>query len=86
MNPEAIGELLNELDKVREEIPVITGIIHSFGPEVKAALMPILEGAAELKALVFQKYLNLGFSREEALALTINDGQNWKQAVTSIKR
>ena len=65
--------LLDHSEEIRPAIKSITEKLQSFGPEVKAALLPLLIGMADLRVATFNRYLELDMSREEALAMSCAD-------------
>lgn len=78
MNAKDILELAQMLDQAEQFRPAIRAIIdkaHTFGPEIKSAIVPMLKGMAEIRVDVFNHYIALGMSREEALAMTVADIQ-----------
>lgn len=88
MNAKDILELAQMLDQAEQFRPAIRAIIdkaHTFGPEIKSAIVPMLKGMAEIRVDVFNHYIALGMSREEALAMTVADIQAAKNVKASSK-
>lgn len=88
MNAKDILELAKILDQAEAFRPAILEILEKarkFAPDIKSVLTMTLKGMAEIRVDVFNHYIALGMSREEALAMTVADIQAAKHAKASSK-
>lgn len=75
MNNEQVAAFLEVMAEIEEYRPVIKMVIEkleSFGPDVKNFLTKLSVGAADIQSETFFRYIEKGLSREEALALVLN--------------
>lgn len=80
-----LAALMQQAEEVRPVIQMVIEKAKSFGPEIKSALIPVLRGMAEIRVEVFNHYIALGMSRDEALAMTVADIQAAKSVKASSK-
>lgn len=88
MNAKDILEMLRFLDQAETFRPAIQEMIEKackFAPDIKSVLTMTLKGMAEIRVDVFNHYIALGMSREEALAMVVADIQAAKRVKASSK-
>ena len=68
----AIIELMDQAEDFRPIVKKAIEILKSYGPELNELFDMAIDGMVNKKARMFRLFLNEGFNREEALALTIN--------------
>ena len=65
--------LLDEADTLRPNIKEAITTLKSFGPEARELLDGIFDYAIDCRITAFNKLRDAGFSREEAINITMNE-------------
>lgn len=60
--------------------------LDTFGPELAKVVTRLRTFMVEENVATVEQYEKLGFSREEAIAFTLNDKQNLREAIRNMKR
>lgn len=81
MKPDELLSAIGELDQHRGSIRALIAAIHSFGPELRSVLEPLVLGAAELQFAAFNRLVQKGMTREEALRVLISMQGELKQSI-----
>lgn len=66
------AEILQEAESFRPLAHMVIDAIVSFGPQFSTVFNAMALGLAKMNAAVFNYYIANGFSREEAMLLTID--------------
>jgi len=70
-----IAEILGILGMAEDFKPVVTKVIeilNSYGPEIKQLVMDMTLAGADMKIATFKKYMDNGFTRQEAMDLCMD--------------
>lgn len=59
--------------------------IQLFGPEVKELLTGAVVAVADIRAAAVQRYESHGFTRDEAILLTLDSGEGMKRIIAKSK-
>jgi len=83
---ELIQVLTDNVEEFREPIGKAAAAVRSFGPEVYGLCEAVVLGAADLKAAAVKRYVEThGFTREEAILLTLDQWQQMKESIKTLK-
>lgn len=72
MNTKDIATLIEEMGDMREIAEVIDTTVRAAAPVLRAAIEDLSDFSAELTVRQVNKLVSLGFTRDEAILLTIN--------------
>jgi hypothetical protein len=84
-----IAEAMAMLESAEEMRPIIDAAIDtllSFGPELGTLAHSAARAMANIRTTYFNQLTSNGFSREEAMLLTIDSGAALGKAMSAIKR
>jgi hypothetical protein len=81
-----MAEIIDSAEEHRPLVHAVMQIIDSYGPELEKYPKVLALFGADLTTEVFSRYLTNGFSREEALLLTINQRLSFKEALEKTKK
>jgi len=74
----AIQQIKEAIDIYRPSVSELTGILLSFGPELYKLFEGMGLGLADLQTAVFKRFLDNGFTRQEAMELITANKQTLK--------
>jgi hypothetical protein len=84
-----IDDILALLRNAKLFQPVVSEVLDetldTFGPELAKVTTRFREFMVEETVASVEQYQKLGFSREEAIAFTLNDKQNLRDAIRNMK-
>ncbi len=93
MNTEKMSQSLQtamELLQTAEELrPVISSAItalNSYGPELNDLLLKMAIGTANIRMTTIKHYESNGFTKEEAMLMTLDSKVAMKEAMSSINK
>lgn len=69
-----ISQLCAEAGQVKPAVAAMVQAIQQFGPEVKSLLVPIVEGAADIRIAYIKRLEAGGLDQAHAVALAVADG------------
>lgn len=83
---EVLAMLSKEKENITEIVNSVLSIVDEITPEVKKRIESLQKFTVECKVNVINQYKNAGFSQEEAIMLAMNDHDNIKKALESMKK
>lgn len=79
----AVLELVSQAEAFRPVVQEAIKAVKSYGPEIYDFAEGITLGSCELRAKAVRKYEELGFTRQEAILLTIDQSVAMREAIRS---
>lgn len=89
MNVEEIAKILavaDELDELKPSVVRIIQHVASYGPELSDFLEKMSFGLVDIKMKTIKRYEDGGFTRQEAIILTLSDIKGAMEAMKNNKK
>jgi len=80
-----ILEVLGQAEEFRPIIRQVLDVLKSFSSEIQEIPNAILDWAVEQRIAAVKKYEEAGFSREEAILMTLDDALAQRKLASSFK-
>ncbi|MCK5615304.1 hypothetical protein KAR91_76275 [Candidatus Pacearchaeota archaeon] len=81
---DTILEILSDVEEYRPLINAGVKALKSFGPEIDDLLRTMVFAAADIKMAVIQRYVDNGFTKEEAILLVLDSEASLQKSLNNI--